>query len=56
MSDDRPTEDQLRLAARRGSGRLSRALSIVLLARELDRMDRIRDFLDNHDDTINSPT
>lgn len=54
--ENRPTEQDLKLVARRGSGPLERALATVLLAQKTDRTDRLEDFLEDHDETVNPPT
>lgn len=46
MSSDEPTNKDLELVARHGSGPLERAIATVQLAKREDRLDELRDLAD----------
>lgn len=46
-----PSDEDLRLVARRGSGLLERALAITILARRNGQLDRLQAVLEDHGDT-----
>ncbi|WP_156184024.1 hypothetical protein [Halostagnicola sp. A56] len=44
---DGPTTDELRLVAQHGSGDIQRMLAIVELARRRDRLEELREFVED---------
>lgn len=51
MMAEEPTDEQLELVARHGSGAIERALATVQLARRRDRIDELHKLVDASGDT-----
>jgi|GEM_PF-5572686 len=47
MTENKPTDDDLRLVARHGSGRFVRALATVRLLKRQGREDELRELVDD---------
>lgn len=50
MSDDEPTDEELRLVARHGNGKFTRALAVTKLAKRQGRFDELRDRVEGDGD------
>jgi len=51
MGDGAPTDEELRLVARNGSGPFIRALAVAQLARRHDAVDEVQKLIDEDADT-----
>jgi len=50
MTEEEPTDDQLRMVARHGSGKFVRALATVQLAKRQGREDELREMVGENEE------
>jgi len=50
MTENEPTDDELRMVARHGSGPFERALATVRLARRHDRVEELREIVNENEE------